>query len=327
MDRHVSGALVRTLGVAAAARGRKHEAAGRPCEDAVAIAHGPVSVVALADGAGSASHAALGASTVVRALVAWLPGAFDGLLAAGPAVARRHLLAHVDAALAAAATAADVSSRELASTLLFAAMGPERYLAGHLGDGVLCARRHGLPIVLGDGARGEFAGETTFVPTRASDADLRLFTGDVRAVDAFALLSDGAESSLVGSVPYAPEQRRISSLLARWWDGLGEHPIGVVDRAVRASLDGAIREHTQDDCSIALIRRVEAHSARASARLGWLGDDGAQVVSTRSRVARAWRTLGEHGSAERIGRALHLRAARVRRHLEALARLGWRVES
>jgi hypothetical protein len=176
---------------------------------------------------------------------------------------------------------------------------------------------------LSDGCGAEHANETALVPTRHDASEMRLFTGPAHELGGFVLLSDGAASALVGSPQGRPAARELSPIVDRWWDGLERHRPELVESAVDASLRSTLRRATRDDCGIALLRRVEAGSLRESEQLGWLGATSARSSKVRARVARAWRSLGPRASTSRIARCLHLGVHTVRKHLEALERIGW----
>ncbi len=309
--------LRRWVGLAAAARGRSHEARGVGCEDVVLVRHGPTFVAALADGAGSARHARLGAETVVRALADLLGRELDALLAGDAASARARILAALDGALAAAARRFEAQPRDLASTLLFVAARGDRVLGGQLGDGVLAVRRGGRFEVMFEPATGEFASQTVFVPARRGAGDLRLFVVQGAAVEGVALMSDGAAASLAVKVGDA---FRVAPALERWWAGLSTH----LPDAVVAALDDGLRTHlrarTGDDCALVLARTIDARDPSAR---GWIG----RGARARRRLARALGHAHDHAhdshGLRRVARRASLSVRVARRHARALAALGW----
>jgi hypothetical protein len=320
----------RGVAVGVAVRGRSHEARGIGCEDVVLTREGPVTIAALADGAGSARHARLGAETAARAVVELLAREFAALQDAGPAVARDRMLEVIDAALACEAQVHGAHPRDLASTLLFVAMSHGRVIGGQLGDGVVAVRRKGRFEVVFEPAVGEFAGETVFVPTRRSAGDLRLFTGPIVGIDGVALMSDGAAASLCGALGRAgslSERYRLAPILDRWWGGLATHAPSEVRGAVEDALRGPVRARTGDDCSLALVRRVGFVDATAfvspARRSEMLGASTCGAARIRGRLARAWSEIGASAELVRLARRARVSVRKARPHHAALQAIGW----
>ena len=89
----MGGALNAWPAAAAAVRGRSHERSGAPCQDAVLFLHRKGFVtVALADGAGSALHADVGARVAVAAAVRALEELFHALQPGQPGAGERHAI-------------------------------------------------------------------------------------------------------------------------------------------------------------------------------------------------------------------------------------------
>lgn len=164
---------------AASVRGAAHEKTGLPCQDAhhwCALSE-TVLLVAVADGAGSAPLAEIGASKAVRAAV----DSVQRKLGMAPAPSR---MAEVDWASlltatlieAKAAVEAEANHRSLppadfASTLIVAIAGLDFVAAVQIGDGaVIAAESSGSLTCVTRPPAGEYLNETTFL-TSASALD------------------------------------------------------------------------------------------------------------------------------------------------------------
>jgi hypothetical protein len=184
--------------VGASVRGTSHEKSGQPCQDAHLwrILPDNVLMLAVADGAGSASLAEIGAKVAVEAVVANLLAQQTIPLPQTDAEWQFRLQGVLKAALAAIVQEASVrktSTRELASTLIVAVATPQMIAATQVGDGA---------VVLGDSAGnimaltkpqcGEYLNETTFLisPGALDKPQTHLWRGQVAQV---ALFSDGLE--------------------------------------------------------------------------------------------------------------------------------------
>lgn len=178
----------------ASVQGSGHERAGMPCQDAhcwsVRQPDG-VLVAAVADGAGSASLAEVGANIAAHAAV--------DALAGGPC-ARGSWAERLRAALGAALTAVEAEAaergatpRELATTLIVVLAGESEVAVAQIGDGA---------VVIGDTDRnftsltvprsGEYINETTFLvsPGAVDQAQFAAWHG---APAFIAVFSDGLQ--------------------------------------------------------------------------------------------------------------------------------------
>lgn len=155
----------------------------------------------LCDGAGSASHAEVGARVVAAAVVAALAGA--SVASSGEAL--RGACAAGRAALLRAAEELALAPAALACTLIAVVCVDGRVAVAHLGDGAVVGRREGSDelVVLSAPSRGEYVNETWFVTSAAWAKHLRIAVhADVAAVCA---VTDGCEAAALvrGECPSA----------------------------------------------------------------------------------------------------------------------------
>jgi len=159
--------------VAAAVPGVSHEKKGESCQDAVhTIRQDGVTVLALADGAGSVRYARQGAECATRCACDWISRSFDALWDMEPAEIAVSVVQQALERLQPLARELSAAPRDLASTLAFVAVKRERYIVGNLGDGVIGCERRGQLDVLCHPRRGEFANQTYFL---TSDFAARCF--------------------------------------------------------------------------------------------------------------------------------------------------------
>ena len=233
------------LSVGAAVRGFGHEREGLPCQDQV-LADGAIPAgIALADGAGSASHSEQGARCAVETALEALRRA-DGAADIGLEV-----IDAIQARLTHLAEEASEHPRAFASTLLAVVVGPGRFVAVHLGDGVVGISEKGELRVLSPPDRGEFANETYFVTGGQARERIRVYTGEAAGVDGFVLMSDGTAASF-----YDLRADRLAPAVQKLGQWLSEHPPSQVTDALTRSLAQQARAKTSDDCSLALLWRV-----------------------------------------------------------------------
>lgn len=272
--------LSRWLVAAGRATGLRHEREGRPCDDRVRFTRSSqVTVLALADGAGSASHAGLGADIAVRTALSASRRRRELLLHGDVDAAAAAILRDVRTAVARAAREADVIEAALASTLAVVVVGDDRYFTGQVGDGVVVAETAGGSWrTLLPGQRGEHANETVFVTS--ARAEMAAQQGALADERTFAVMSDGAADVLwdrdSGSTAVALHR------MAAWLDDV---PPRRASAAIARAARDVFRRRTTDDCSLGVLRRVELdlefiRSDRGLAR-GFLGCRGHADVEPR----------------------------------------------
>lgn len=222
--------------VAASVRGTSHIKSGLPCQDALRwqTARGGWLLAALADGAGSASLAEVGAGIAVDRGIEALSAQVESRSkshAAADEEWRAGLVAALTSAREAVLDAArerKVEARELASTLTLLAVSPEIAVAAQIGDGAALASAP--PEALACLTRpmvAEYLNETTFLisETALESAQTVVRRGRWRHAS---LLCDGLQLLALRLPEGTPH--------ARFFDPL----FGFVDRA--ADLTAASRE-------------------------------------------------------------------------------------
>ncbi len=245
--------------VAAAVRGKGHEKAGQPCQDAVAWREVPgrVLLAAVADGAGSAKLGEVGSEIVVRSALAFLEESLkDAAAWREEGGARSRLKAALEAALT--ALTAEAGKRpaqpgDLATTLLICVATPERVAAAQIGDGaVVLAEAEGGFRALTKPPAGEYLNETVFLTSEdaLARAQFEVWSGPVRQV---ALFSDGLQMlalKMPEATPHAPFFKPLFAWLERATDAA----------AAQADLESLLRsprvtDRTEDDLTLLLARR------------------------------------------------------------------------
>ncbi len=182
--------------IGAAVQGLSHQKQGLPCQDALKYdcLPGGILLVALADGAGSAVHAELGAQAAVQAaldqllarLAQELPGEcceweeviWDAFQSARTAITKL-------------ADEEESPLRSFATTLTCLVATPEKLIVGQLGDGAVVAiGADGDLKTVTTLQRGEYANETNFL-TQEDALELVAIQVIDEQVQALAMMSDG----------------------------------------------------------------------------------------------------------------------------------------
>ena len=238
-------------------RGRAHEAEGTRGQDRTAyLSRGGVKALCLADGAGSATHAEPGAQAATDAGSAFLVDHFHDLLASDDAgAAREAMLRHIRSRLEFVAAGHGCAPTDLASTFLGVGVDGERFVAVHVGDGVIGYMKDREVRVVSAPDNAEFANQTTFITSSDAATAMRLFRGTLAGVTGFLLMSDGASASLYDyrTKHLAPACAKLIHMVACAPSRSGQSPAH--EKRLRHFIDTRVRAATRDDCSIGILAR------------------------------------------------------------------------
>jgi hypothetical protein len=242
----------------ASVAGTAHAASATPCQDAGYAAVLPCGTLlaAVADGAGSASHAGQGAQAAVAAFAA----ACTEAAAADPALGffdrafALDWLQRLRAALAALAAARGRVAADYACTFLGALIGAESACFVQIGDGAIVVAEAGdAPRCVFWPQHGEFANSTFFV-THGDAAELLQVRHEPRHLDRAALFSDGLERLVLdfsARCVYPPSLSPIFAWLAGLEDGADAcGPLALYLDSPRVNL------RTDDDKTLILATRA-----------------------------------------------------------------------
>ena len=226
--------------------GTRHLREEIPCQDcAVVLRREETVCCALADGAGSRSRSELGADCVTQTVAALLSEHFEELWAMEEAALSAMVIDHCVKALG----ELEPPIYELACTLLFCAAHRDgRYLAGHLGDGVMIQEEDGELSVFSPPENGEYQNETYFITGPDAREHLRIRRGCWTEAGALLVMSDGTAESLYHYADGVPAAA--CRTLAAWLRN-GEED--VISQALQSNLEHTFSRHTSDDMSLILL--------------------------------------------------------------------------
>ena len=233
--------------------GTSHRQRGVACQDAYRVRHFGARdewlAVAVADGAGSASHSEIGANKACESLAA-----LADQLSEQPVTveAAERLFTTVRGHMSAEAERLETKLRNLACTALLAVVGPKFACFAQIGDGA---------IVVGDGTslrcvfwpdQGEYANQTSFLTDETFSASLRFETTD-EPITGLAILTDGLQRLALDFSTSTPYARFFDPMFRR----MRSAEMNELRDSFRLFLDSpAINERTDDDKTLILgVRR------------------------------------------------------------------------
>jgi Protein phosphatase 2C len=227
-----------------------------PCQDAHGWAeHGGALLAAVADGAGSAAHAEIGAQLAVSTVLRQLqivssaddsPAAIRDWLAAALAQTREALLAE--------SVSRGVKLREFACTLLVAVATPGRVVAAQIGDGaVVVFDPAGAPTALTRPQPGGYINETTFLTCESGLAQAQMADW-AGPVESLALFTDGLQMlalTLPSFDPFPP----FFTPFVKFAGAITDSAAGS-DQLATLLKSPRFRERADDDLTLLIARRV-----------------------------------------------------------------------
>jgi Protein phosphatase 2C len=240
--------------------GTRHEASGRPCEDASGwSAADGLTCLAVADGAGSRPRAGEGSALAVASALAAAPARRPG--GADPAAWLRAIFADVQAALRERAAGLGQDPADYATTLGVVLLTEDLACVGQIGDSIVVVRRRdGAYETVDPAPRGEYVNETVFVTEDRAVAAARVTVLPAEAIDAVFLSTDGLRfkilDDLAATAPFRPFFDDLSAYV--------RSPAATAG-AIRRFLSGLTDDQSGDDKTlVAAVCSPAAALARAA---------------------------------------------------------------
>ena len=233
----------------ATAQGRSHVANNIPCQDRVFHKQGNgVSVIALADGAGSKPLSHLGAEVVTKTICSHLVDNFEGIYYLDDHTIVASLLNVLHLELDKCASDNHCKRDDLASTLLFAGLYNNRMIWGHIGDGVIGQKSDDQLVCISQPENFEYANVTVFVTSPKAIEHFRIARTEIDGDIGIVLMSDGSAESL-----YSKQKKLLAPAIDQMFSWLSQHTGNEVSAALESNLENLVRKKTTDDCSISLM--------------------------------------------------------------------------
>ena len=193
--------------------GKDHVQSNLPCQDKTAyMQKDGVRVVVLSDGAGSKKNSDLGAEVTTKTVAEMVTKNFDDyfLMLENEPVRANKLAKEITKAVyqnlnKVANEQGNISIIEMSCTLLFVAMKEDKYIQGHIGDGLigeLITNEQGLGVKIRSYPENNGAPNITFFITDSDAVDnFRITSGFLPSnTKGFVLMSDGPEEVLFDPV-------------------------------------------------------------------------------------------------------------------------------
>ncbi len=238
--------------------GTSHRRSATPCQDScTATVTCPERecflVVACSDGAGSASLSQVGSELACRRFVevACEALAREGAEALSNPEVIRGWYRQVRQAVEEEAARREVTSRELACTLLTAVVGEHGAVFAQVGDGAMVVRQGEAYVPVFWPQVGQYANSTWFITSRDMEEVLEVRCGE--PVDELAVFTDGLQMMALHFASRSAHQPFFEPLFAVLRGSANPEELG---GPLRAFLDSpAVNERTEDDKTLVLAIR------------------------------------------------------------------------
>ena len=312
--------------ISCAVQGTGHLRSNTPCQDKTfELEKNGVSIIVLADGAGSAKMSDYGAERIVHDAAEYTAEHFTEWLTCDDGIqAKRDLLEYLLSGLDDESRIKGCEIDELASTLLLAAVDENHYVLIHIGDGVIGYLDAGRLKVASTPDNGEFSNVTTFVTSKDALRSMRMFKGELKEKDSFVLMSDGTEQSL-----YHKSSHSLTEAVVKLMHLTCLIRPEQMKKQLEEAFSSVITKNTQDDCSIAIIARLSPKLSSIEAlpfeKRRELYGISAEGRNTRKRVKRFDVILSlaqQPCSLSQIARDIHLKPKYTKKQVDRLIKLG-----
>ena len=231
--------------------GSSHIKNGKPCQDKIySKKYKHVAAIALADGAGSCSQSDLGAEICTRHIVDFLCNNFDKTYLLNEQEISEKINKSIKKPLEKMSVELNVSSKELSSTLLFVAVKGNKFIAGHIGDGLIGKFDESGSQIVSLPENGEYANETFFITMPEADKYLRIYKDNLNSTLGFILMSDGSYESL-----FDTQKNILASANLTFFSWLidKQNTIESLNKSIEDNLASKFTKQTTDDCSVILL--------------------------------------------------------------------------
>lgn len=222
-----------------------------PCQDRIlSKSSNGTTVIALADGAGSYKNPEIGAETVNGYVCDYIVRHFSELYNKSNQEIAKELLLGMREKLIDKAKTLELNVKDLSSTILFVGVNNNRYLAGHIGDGMIgyFSDNKALPLSHPDNDN-EY---TIFPMNKGALKRFRIYKNDLKNINGFILMSDGTYDSL-----YNPKTKQLTdanNTMLEWMQNRDYSAIKVESEIKNTIKDFFLNNSVNgDDCSVNIL--------------------------------------------------------------------------
>lgn len=274
--------------------GKSHIEKNTPCQDRTySKTHNGITVISLADGAGSCKNSDTGAEIVTKVIADLICNNFTFLFKKTKEEISKYILNEILKHLGAKSKKLKVKLKDLSSTLLFAGVNGDQYIAGHIGDGLIGYYYYDSePHVktLSEPENGEYANETFFTTSNDAIKHFRVYKDKLDKITGFILMSDGSYDCL-----YDKSKNVLKGANNTFYSWLGDisNPIEKIEQALIDNMKEQFITRTHDDCSINLLAITDEEFVTTEPVVEEMKIDANQLANNTQNIKNIQKVIGE----------------------------------
>lgn len=184
------------------AQGKSHKKNNMPCQDYCDYYidnENEFSIIALSDGAGSCKYSHYGSELLVKKIILFFQNNYKILFEKEIEDIKEKLIEYLSKSFEEKAKEKSIEEKELSATLLFVGCYKDKFIYGHIGDGIICCDIDGNLRVVSGGTGGEFKNETVFFRKNIDKKYFNLSIKPLKNILSFYCFSDGLEPVLISN--------------------------------------------------------------------------------------------------------------------------------
>ena len=225
------------------------------CQDVVrGFSNENFTCVCLADGAGSAKFARLGATEIVNSTIQYIETNFVDLFEQDEAALSKMIIENCVASIKSLHEKEECFSiKDYSATLLVVAINGNKCICAHVGDGIIGVKKANGFEILSHPWNGEYKNETVFVTSETAFRTIDVKKFNLESEIGFFVMSDGTQNSF-----YSSKERKLISVkgLSQLFEFASANSMEDTNAFLDYNLFHLISQNTSDDCSFGLIVNV-----------------------------------------------------------------------
>jgi len=230
--------------------GSSHKVTNVVCQDSIFVSKRKdlnLYSIALSDGAGSCKYSHYGSKISTQTVSSIFMNDFQKLSNMKDSHLSKYIINKIGEKFIEKSNKLKSTPKELSSTLLFIVIKDNKYIAGHIGDGLIGTLNNGNLSILSYPENGEYSNSTYFVTNKNAHKYLRIYRGDIDSKTSFILMSDGTSETLYDKKN--SNLAKANEIFCQWLDVNSEQKM---DEILKNNLENIISRKTHDDCSIVI---------------------------------------------------------------------------
>lgn len=230
----------------ATVQGKGHIQEDIPCQDRVSFAKtDDTACIALADGAGSRPFSHFGAEIITKNISKYLVECFDYLYELDSELIKDIIISECHNYYKELPYIPD----DLASTLLFFVVKNDKYIIGHIGDGMIFQVSEDVAQVLSYPENGEEMNQTYFISSQNAINHLRIKKGIINLDMTIIMGSDGGCMNL-----YSVNDEKVADAVIKMDKWMSRYDEETICNSLETNMKNLFIHHTLDDMSIIILK-------------------------------------------------------------------------